>query len=137
MADYVPIPDSMVDPDAPLTSDLMYRVRDNPIAIAEGATGAPRVQNAALSNDSVNRRTSRTGVASAAGTLGENGVALIEMNNYSFFPDLRGGSGAFSGPLDVRTHGSGSPNAATPSFSLLNSASANRAYDIRWRYLAD
>lgn len=49
MADYRTIPDAEVDPDAPLTSSLGYAWRDNPIAIAEGATGAPRITRAALS----------------------------------------------------------------------------------------
>lgn len=48
MADYIPVIDSSVDPDAPLTSDLMYRLRDNPIAIAEGAVGAPKIQSDAM-----------------------------------------------------------------------------------------
>lgn len=49
MADYIAQPDSSVDPDAPVTSDLMYALRDNPIAIAEGSAGAPRIADAALS----------------------------------------------------------------------------------------
>lgn len=48
MADYRTIDDAEVDPDAPLTSSLGYAFRDNPIAIAEGATGAPRIQDGAL-----------------------------------------------------------------------------------------
>jgi hypothetical protein len=43
MADWVNIADTQLDPDAPLTSQLAYAWRDNPIAIAEGATGAPVV----------------------------------------------------------------------------------------------
>lgn len=43
MADYVTITDAQVDPEAPITSELMSALRDNPIAIAEGAPGAPRV----------------------------------------------------------------------------------------------
>ena len=42
MADYNAISDTQLDPDAPLTSQLGYQFRDNPIAIAEGALGAPR-----------------------------------------------------------------------------------------------
>ena len=49
MADYRTITDAEVDPDAPLTSSLGYAWRDNPLAIAEGATGAPRITDAALS----------------------------------------------------------------------------------------
>lgn len=43
MADWKQIPDTDVDPDAPVTSELMYALRDNPVALAEGAVGAPRV----------------------------------------------------------------------------------------------
>lgn len=43
MADWLNITDTQVDPDAPLTSQLAYGWRDNPIAIAEGAAGAPYV----------------------------------------------------------------------------------------------
>lgn len=50
MADWFSIPNTSVDPDAPVTSNLMYALRDNPIAISEGAPGAPRIQDAALSN---------------------------------------------------------------------------------------
>lgn len=48
MADWVDLPDSSLDPDAPVTSELAYAWRDNPIAISEGAPGAPRVQPRAL-----------------------------------------------------------------------------------------
>lgn len=48
MADWKTIPDTDVDPDAPVTSELMYALRDNPVAIAEGAVGAPRVMGVAL-----------------------------------------------------------------------------------------
>lgn len=48
MADWKNIPDTDVDPDAPVTSELMYALRDNPVALAEGAVGAPRVMGIAL-----------------------------------------------------------------------------------------
>lgn len=48
MATYTAITDTQVDPDAPLTSQLGYQFRDNPIAISEGATGAPKVTGLAL-----------------------------------------------------------------------------------------
>lgn len=43
MADWTNITDTAVDPDAPLTSQLAYAWRDNPIAMGEGAAGAPYV----------------------------------------------------------------------------------------------
>ena len=73
MADWTVITDAQLDPDAPLTSDLAYAWRDNPIAIAEGASGAPRIVDAALGNTPTT-----TGAAwikqrlalAAAGTIG-------------------------------------------------------------------
>lgn len=50
MADWVNISDTALDPDAPLTSELAYAWRDNPIAISGGVSGAPRVQGRALGN---------------------------------------------------------------------------------------
>ena len=41
--DWVTISESQVDPNAPLTSELMTALRDNPIAIAEGSSGAPTI----------------------------------------------------------------------------------------------
>lgn len=48
MTAYTVISDSSLDPDAPITSSLGYAFRNNPIAIAEGASGAPRLQIGAL-----------------------------------------------------------------------------------------
>lgn len=41
MTAYVIIADSEIDPESPGTSTLFTKLRDNPIAIAEGSTGAP------------------------------------------------------------------------------------------------
>jgi hypothetical protein len=48
MTDYNEINDSRVDEESPVTETLKKWLRDNPIAIAEGASGAPRYQNASL-----------------------------------------------------------------------------------------
>jgi len=41
MTTYTAIPNGSVDTDSPVTQDLMTLLRDNPIAISEGASGAP------------------------------------------------------------------------------------------------
>lgn len=43
MTDYTSIADSQVEPLSPVTSELMTALRDNPLAIAEGSIGAPRM----------------------------------------------------------------------------------------------
>ena len=48
MPEYQEILDTEVEPEAPLTSSLGVRFRDNPIAVWEGAAGAPKVRTVAL-----------------------------------------------------------------------------------------
>jgi hypothetical protein len=51
MPAYIPITEAQTDPGAPGTSELWKQWRDNPIAIAEGAVGAPRIAYEALEAD--------------------------------------------------------------------------------------
>ena len=48
MAEFTVIPDANLEPDKPARSIDALALRDNPIAIAEGAAGAPRIEDAAL-----------------------------------------------------------------------------------------
>lgn len=48
MTSYVAIPNGDIDQDSPVTQPLMTALRDNPIAITEGAVGAPRIVGAAM-----------------------------------------------------------------------------------------
>lgn len=41
---YVAIPDVQIEQDKPVTESLLAALRDNPLAIAEGDSGAPRVK---------------------------------------------------------------------------------------------
>lgn len=51
MTTYTPISNSSVDAGSPIDESLVTALRDNPIAISEGSTGAPRVQAAAFASD--------------------------------------------------------------------------------------
>lgn len=53
MTVYTAIPDSDLDPESPGTTTLFTRLRNNPIAITEGASGAPQNQTASFANLSV------------------------------------------------------------------------------------
>ena len=48
MSDYIGITEAQSNPFAPFTSELVKQLRDNPIAIAEGAEGAPRLYLGAI-----------------------------------------------------------------------------------------
>lgn len=54
MTTYTTIPNTDIDADSPINVNLMTLLRDNPIAITEGATGAPKIQDAAFSTNSIN-----------------------------------------------------------------------------------
>lgn len=70
MADWTTIPDANLQPGEPLTSELMLALRDNPAAIADGATGAPRVQIEALAAGvGVWRAVQEANITTAASTV--------------------------------------------------------------------
>ena len=48
MTTYTAIANGEIDQDSPVTQPLMTALRDNPLSIAEGTSGAPKVQSAAL-----------------------------------------------------------------------------------------
>ena len=50
MTTYSTITDGQIDQDSPITQPLLTALRDNPIAIAEGAAGAPSILAGIASN---------------------------------------------------------------------------------------
>lgn len=55
MTTYVSIPTADIDTDSPLTQSLMTALRDNPTAITEGASGAPRNKRPSFDNGVLHR----------------------------------------------------------------------------------
>jgi len=76
MTDYNPIPDNILEPDDPIPADLGIRWRDNPIAMFEGAPGAPRLQFAALGT-LVAGSTIRSRVDALQSTAANPGIAAM------------------------------------------------------------
>lgn len=88
MADWTTLADSQLDPDAPLTSELAYAWRDNPIAIAEGAAGAPKVVGQALSG--VYLATLSTTTTSPIGVVGVDRARQFSIQSYSAYAGFTG-----------------------------------------------
>lgn len=65
MATWTNIPDSVLEPGKPARSVDALALRDNPIAIAEGAAGAPKVTEGAMSTNSIHGNRIRTGSIAA------------------------------------------------------------------------
>jgi len=66
---YTAIPNGDVDADSPITTGLMTKLRDNPIAIAAGDTGAPQNQTAAIADNAI------TAAKIAADAVGQSEIA--------------------------------------------------------------
>jgi hypothetical protein len=122
MADWFNITDVALDPDAPLTSQLGYAWRDNCIAIAEGAAGAPRIVRGAL----------KTATGSVSGSLASGASVTVSLNQYSFWPDIRLD---VANTIQVSGGGTGTASAASPTIPLHNASANSRSYSIAWRYV--
>jgi hypothetical protein len=72
MTAYTSINNSEIAVDEPVTTGLMTKIRDNPIAITEGSTGAPKIQEAALDSGIVSQgklQTTTQTITKAAGSV--------------------------------------------------------------------
>ena len=125
MTDYTTITDTQVDPEAPITSELMSALRDNPIAITEGASGAPQVQRAAIQDAAVNSSKISFGTRSFSGTaFSGTSVSISLSDNYAFVPvitTLQQGAN-----LEFFQGG----------YRVSNPTGENRNYAFSWRYIA-
>lgn len=148
--DYLVIDDTEVEPGAPILSSLGVRWRDNAIAIAQGAPGAPRIdgqrnpavltggiQNGAvtqikLATNAANRSKIQTGTNSVSGALTSGGASII-MNPYSFFPTFDG-----SGKLELScsTAGGTGPDAAKVRLFLAETEIVAQEFNVSWRFVS-
>lgn len=118
MTSYITITDAETDPEAPLTSELAKKWRDNPIAIAEGSNGSPINQTGWHPYNKVTVGDSNTGLIYNFPTDGAVATVtspdFVDGYDYAFFIDrilgtsailqdlridwYRGTSAAYSGP---------------------------------------
>jgi hypothetical protein len=77
MTSYITITDAETDPSAPLTSELAKKWRDNPIAITEGATGAPRIVGAAMFGTSAGTTVLRDCLPTGSRTASSSSAAIV------------------------------------------------------------
>lgn len=86
MTTYTAITNGQIDQDSPITQPLMTALRDNPIAITEGATGAPRIRGeaAAQLDDLPTLTVSAADTYTMIGSLATNVFAATNTNSTSF-----------------------------------------------------
>jgi len=119
MTSYVAVSNGEIDADSPITADLMSKLRDNPIAISEGSTGAPKVLANALNITS----------HSLTGSVSAGSSSTITLGAYAFFPSISASS------MTV-TFGTDGTTADDPRLLLTNGSVSPVSYTIRWRSIS-
>ena len=125
MTSYTTIPDTDIDADSPLTVSLLTLIRDNPIAITEGATGAPKVQTAGITDYAVTTVKLATGeqmttsnvngaiAGSSVGAIGTYAFLLETVSGGTYIPGatLSGSSLVYAGTQNTNAVTDGSVQA--------------------------
>ena len=105
MADWTDQDTDSLLPGEPWTSAKALAAFENPVALAEGATGAPKIQAEALGAQEVNEPAMRVRQESGSFTVAASGVADFEiLGNLVFLPRV---TGTGSSDLIVGFGGSG------------------------------
>jgi hypothetical protein len=78
-------------PGEPWTSAKALAAFENPVALAEGAAGAPKIQTAAYDANTVNEDAMKVQQFSDSGTVSASGTATVTIpGNLVFFPRVSG-----------------------------------------------
>jgi hypothetical protein len=131
MADWTSIPDATFDPDRPVLGSTHLAIVKNFEALAEGATGAPRVENAALdpiqtaiiADDAVTTAKLAVATRSFSGTVGnQTSTSISFTDNFAF-------------AVRVTLLGDGLQVIIRQnSYLLSNPTEDNKSYALNWRY---
>ena len=139
MTGYAAILNSEVDPESPITTSLMVALRDNPIAITEGSSGAPNIVTAAITDANVTQAKLPTSTVSLFGSLTSNTVAYLTLHNYMFFPMIHAENAAGDAQSSVAVIGHVSdgadPDAARCGLANHDGSNTN-TYDFDYRYIS-
>ena len=100
MASWTDIPNSSLETGAPARSVDALAFRDNPIAIAEGATGAPRILNAAINDYPFGAEDFQTGTDETAWVVGRYaGVSANQIGSICISATFTAKGGTIAGSL--------------------------------------
>lgn len=93
MATWTDIGDTFLEPGKPVRSVDGLALRDNPIAITEGAAGAPKIVNAAVTNGTLGAEKFQTGTAERDWVLARcSGASVGALGTYALLRIDAGGA---------------------------------------------
>jgi hypothetical protein len=123
MASWTSQSTSSLLPGEPWTSAKALAAFENPTALAEGASGAPKIQEAAMDEDSVNRLAIKDGTASGSGSLSASSTTTVAITDeLAFTPKVTGS--------DIRAYLGGG------GIVIQNVGSSTKSYTYTWKYIA-
>lgn len=148
MTTYTAIANGDIDSESPINVTLMTLIRDNPIAITEGSSGAPKIQLAAMDTDSVNQAAILAGAVhqgelstgteeETASGSGLKTAIFTSPGGYGFFPEIKQSGGGASQWITSGSNivmYSSSASYGTQTISMENTA--NQTMYVRIRYVA-
>jgi len=103
MADWTNVADATLEPGKPTRAIDARALRENPIAIAEGAPGAPKIEDAALDTTVTSAGTDWVLARTAGATVGAVGSYALLRRNSSADPDdtIAGSELFYAGALNA------------------------------------
>jgi hypothetical protein len=141
---YTVIPDSEFAEGQPVKGVTGIALRDNVEGLANGDTGAPKIQAAAIDAipsgvvdtaqivaAAVGRSQLATSTASASGAVGGTSTLDITLNAYAFFPMIHMTN---TGVL-IEGHSVDGASADAPRFSFRNTTGSAETYHVDHRYI--
>ncbi len=137
---YSAISNAEIDPDSPVTTGLMTKMRDNPEAIALGENGATRVRHAAFFSRITNAWTYNLTFAASASESLTTHTASVSFNDSSAGQKyLVNCHASGCGNAELRINGATFFTAATPIFfaEALNPPSGTSNIEFRFPRLWD
>ena len=134
MAVWTPITAALIAIGKGIKATTHLAIFDNITALAEGASGAPSIEEAALGSGIVSRSKLKTAaVTSIAGSINSGSVANLTLTHYCFFPMIHGQDNK----LRVIGHSTDGASADAPRLGFWNAdASLTKTYDVDYRYVA-
>lgn len=96
MTTYTAIADADIDPESPGTTTLFTRLRDNPIAITEKASGAPVLANDYIVQDMVSASTigqAELKTTNSAISTSSDALMTLPGGQYGFYPQIKASDG--------------------------------------------
>lgn len=134
MTAYTTITNAEVDQDSPVTQPLMTALRDNPLAIAEGASSAPRILVGALERlnpgSSIRSRYDAI-VTTTSATYVNTGVdfAFIQAGTARFYLEHRTASGSVAADVQI-TRVRGTASVVVAAWSTTSTTYVARTIDL-------